>query len=165
MQDIAAELDMQKGSLYYYFESKEALLATLVRSRVDAAVEALEAIVNGGGPADTKLVAGIRSHVGLFQEYADVYTIFSSEKLGSIDAEGARLVDKAGRKYEGLWAELLHSGMAAGVFRPDLDVPVVVKAIVGLCNSTLYWFREGGRLDVDGLSERFSSLVLGGIGV
>ena len=38
MQDIADGLGMKAGSLYYYFESKEAVLAAIVGERVGLAV-------------------------------------------------------------------------------------------------------------------------------
>jgi AcrR family transcriptional regulator len=163
MQDVAESVDMQKGSLYYYFASKEELLVSLVESRVGAALGMLATIVADGTSAAARVRSAIAGHLAVFQQRADVYTIFNSEKLHSISRDVAMKVDELGREYERLWADLLTEGIAAGAFRQDLDVPVTVKAVLGMCNTTLFWFRRGGRLTIDEVADRFSDLVLAGI--
>lgn len=163
MQDVAEAVDMQKGSLYYYFSSKEDLLVSLVESRVGAALDRLRTIVDDGTPIDVRVRSAVAGHLTVFQERADVYTIFNSEKLHSISRDTAEKVDELGREYERLWADLLSDGVAAGAFRRDLDVPVTVKAILGMCNMTLSWFRPGGRLTIGEVAGRFADLVLVGI--
>jgi AcrR family transcriptional regulator len=163
MQDVAAAVDMQKGSLYYYFSSKEDLLVSLVEGRVGAALDVLRVIAADGTSPELRVRSAVAGHLTVFQERADVYTIFNSEKLHSISRDTAVKVDELGRQYERLWADILIDGMAGGVFRPDLDVPVTVKAILGMCNMTLTWFRGDGRLTIDEVAERFADLVLTGI--
>lgn len=163
MQDVAEAVDMRKGSLYYYFDSKEDLLVSLVEGRVGAALDVLRGIATESTPVEQRVRSAIAGHLTVFQERADVYTIFNSEKLHSISENTAMKVDELGREYERLWAELLHEGVAAGTFRPDLDVAVAVKAILGMCNMTLTWFRPEGRLDIGDVAGRFSDLVLIGM--
>ncbi|RPI25797.1 MAG: TetR/AcrR family transcriptional regulator [Actinobacteria bacterium] len=163
MQDVAEAVDMQKGSLYYYFSSKEDLLVSLVESRVGAALDVLRTIVGDEAAPEVQVRSAIAGHLTVFQERADVYTIFNSEKLHSISRDTAVKVDELGREYERLWADLLSAGIAAGAFRRDLDVTVTVKAVLGMCNATLTWFRPGGRLTIEEVADRFSALVLEGI--
>ena len=163
MQDVADAVDMQKGSLYYYFASKEDLLVSLVEGRVGAALDVLRAIVSDGNPVEQRVRSAIAGHLTVFQQRADVYTIFNSEKLHSISEDTAVKVDELGREYERLWADLLAEGVTSGVFRADLDVAVTVKAVLGMCNMTLSWFRPAGRLTIEQVADRFSDLVLGGI--
>ncbi len=163
MEDIAAELDLQKGALYYYFDSKEDLLTKLVEERVGIAVAALEEIVaSTAGPLD-KIRRAIASHLSVFQQHADVYRIFNTERLSSISAVAAEAVDAMGRRYEDAWRRMLGEGVAGGVLRRDLDVALTVKAIVGMCNSTLYWLRPDGRLTTATVAAEFSDLVVRGI--
>lgn len=163
MEDIAAELDLQKGALYYYFDSKEALLTKLVETRVGNAVAALGEIVDSSAPPLDKIRRGIASHLAVFQEHADLYRIFSTERLSSISVAAAEAVDTVGREYEGLWAKLVEEGMARRALRPDLDVPLTVKAIVGMCNSTLFWLRSDGRLSTASVAAEFADLIVSGI--
>lgn len=163
MEDIAAELDLQKGALYYYFDSKEALLTKLVEGRVGTAVAALREIVESPTPPLDKVRRAIASHLTVFQEHADLYRIFSTERLSSISVVAAETVDAVGREYEGLWATLVEEGMARRALRRDLDVPLTVKAIVGMCNSTLFWLRPDGRLSTASVAAEFADLVVSGI--
>jgi len=45
MRDIAAALGMKSGSLYYYYESKEALLAAILNDNIDATLAGLKQVV------------------------------------------------------------------------------------------------------------------------
>lgn len=163
MADIAAELDMQAGSLYYYAASKEDLLVAIVESRVGVAVAALRDIVAGDDPVAGKIRAAMAAHLEAFQDDADIYSIFNFERLADISAEVAEQVNRRGRAYEALWTDLVTSGVTSGELRPGIDVRVTVKAIVGLCNSTLLWFRPGGRRSLDEVAAEFADLVLDGL--
>ena len=44
-----------------------------------------------------------------------------------------------------------------------MDTRLTVKAIVGLCNSVLLWYRADGKRPIDDIAAEFSRLVLGGI--
>ena len=163
MQDIADDLDLNKAALYYYFPSKEAILVELIRARVGIALDAVTRIARGPeGPVD-KLGRAVRSHLEVFHRHADLYTIFNSEKLHTISAEAAGIVDDLGRRYERRWAEMLQDGIDAGRVRADLDVAITVKALLGMLNTTLIWFEPGGRLSLDELAERYAELALAAV--
>lgn len=163
MQDIADELGMQAGSLYYYFPSKEAVLGSIVEANVGAATEALAVIVGSEGSAVGRVRAAIESHLAVFAEQPDLYAIFVSEKLDAISPELAAHVDDLGRRYEQLWVQLLEHGIATGELRSDLEPWVAMKAVVGMCNSTLFWFSEGGRLKATEVAAAFTALALEGL--
>ena len=163
MEDIASGLDLQKGALYYYFESKEALLASLVEKRVGVALAVLEQIVDRDGPVTRRVAEAVTGHLSVFQEHADIYTIFNTERLHSISGEAAEKVNELGREYERLFAKLIEEGKASGEFRSELDTSISVKAILGACNATLSWFEDGGRLDIDAVADHFAELFLEGM--
>lgn len=163
MEDIAAGLDLQKGALYYYFDSKEALLASLVEKRVGVALAVLKEIVARDTTATQRARAAVAGHLSVFQEHADIYTIFNTERLHSISKEAAEKVNELGRSYETLWEGLIEEGKSSGEFRGDLDTRVTVKAVLGACNTTLTWFRKGGSLDIEEVAERFADLFLDGM--
>jgi AcrR family transcriptional regulator len=163
MADIAADLEMKAGSLYYYFTSKESLLATIVETNVGLATAALEEIVVGEGRAIGKIRRAVESHLSVFAEQPDLYAIFLSEKLDAISPDLAATADNMGRRYERLWIDLIEAGAAAGDLRSDLDAWVTMKAVVGLCNSMLFWFSPGGSMKPSDLSDAFARLVLDGI--
>jgi AcrR family transcriptional regulator len=165
MEDIAAGLDLQKGALYYYFDSKEALLTSLVETRVGVALDVLAEIADRDQSATDRVRAAVAGHLSVFQEHADLYTIFNTERLHSISKDTAEKVNTLGREYEKVWGRVIAEGIAAGEFRSDLDVDVTVKAILGACNTTLTWYRPDGRLSIDEVASRFADLFLDGMSV
>jgi len=163
MDDIAAELDLTKAALYYYCDSKEDLFVKVIEARVGIAVDALESADSTASSAAAKIRQAILIHLRVFHRHRDIYTMFLGERLRSISAEAASVVDEMGRRFERRWAEFIEEGMAAGEFRKDLDVTVTVKASLSMCNMTLTWFRPDGRLSIEELADEFGDLVLGGI--
>jgi AcrR family transcriptional regulator len=163
MQDIADGLGMKAGSLYYYFESKEAVLAAIVGERVGVAVAMLEGIVASPRDAVARIRAGIVGHLDVFDRHADLYRIFQSERLDAISAELGAQVDALGRRYEELWVELIRTAQAERSIRSDADPWLLMKGIVGMCNSTLFWFAPGGRYSASEVAGAFADMILGGI--
>jgi AcrR family transcriptional regulator len=61
LEDIASMLGMKKNSLYYYFESKEALFRELVESEINEHFVFLKEIISEQLPADEKIIKIITS--------------------------------------------------------------------------------------------------------
>lgn len=163
MQDIADDLGLVKAALYYYFDSKESVLVELIRDRVGLALEAVSQIARSDASPTQKIDQAVLTHLRVFNQHADLYTIFNSEKLHSVSPEAARLVDDLGRAYEKRWEEMMSEGVRSGAFRPNLDVPVTIKAVMGMLNNTLTWYSSTGRLTIDALAERYVSLIRSGV--
>jgi len=163
MQDIADGLGMKAGSLYYYFDSKESVLTAIVGERVGVAVSMLEEIVEGPEAPMDQIRAAIVGHLDVFDRHADLYRIFQSERLDAISAELGAQVDELGRRYEELWVELIGMAQRAGSIRADTDPWLLMKGIVGMCNSTLFWFESDGRYSSSEVADTFADMVLAGL--
>ena len=50
LDEVAERLDLAKASLYYYFDSKQALVAACIDTAAVEVLRRLEAIVEQGGP-------------------------------------------------------------------------------------------------------------------
>jgi TetR/AcrR family transcriptional regulator, cholesterol catabolism regulator len=102
-----------------------------------------------------RLEAAIRNHVEAVLENRSVIAAllgdfdFSEETL-----EGRRVY---GRKFRAF----VEAGIAAGVVR-DLDAKTLTYAILGLCNSVARWYRPGGRLSAEEISDLFAAFAAEG---
>jgi len=163
MEDIAAALDLQKGSLYYYFSSKEALLCELVERQIDAAVDILHDIHAAAEQPTEKFRRAVQAHIELFNRHADIHSIFLFENLGTINRELATSVEDLAKRYRDAWRHLFESGVAAGEFRQDLDVSLTIMAFEGMMNFTVMWFRRDGRLTIEQATDSFIKLMLNGV--
>jgi AcrR family transcriptional regulator len=161
MRDIAAEMGMAVGNLYYYFQDKEDLLAFVQESTLTgllslaARVRALDPLQT---PADQKLFLQTAGHVVLLNEG----TPGSLAHL-EVEALGEHRTAVLARRdeYEKSLRRLIEDGIEAGVFRP-LDPKVAAFAILGSVNWTVKWFRRGaGRSAADIGRETAEMLVRG----
>jgi AcrR family transcriptional regulator len=160
MREIAAELGMAVGNLYYYFESKEALLAFCQEDAI-AALLALAARVRGaGGRADVQLAALLAGHV----------TVLNRDRPGSLAhlevealAEPLRKpILRRRRAYEAALRSILEAGVSAGVFR-EIDVKVTSFALLGAVNWTVKWFRPDGPRSAQDIGAEFAELLVRGL--
>ncbi len=163
MQDIADELGMQKGSLYYYFNSKDELLSKLVTGSVKEAQGCLQAILESEQAPTKKLANAIDEHLRILQQNADLHLINAQEILMSLDEETAVTTNAILKEYENIWRAIIQEGINTGDFRPDLDQKIVVKALLGLTNSTLTWFEPTGRLSRQEIAQIFAELIMNGL--
>jgi hypothetical protein len=99
----------------------------------------------------------------VFDRHADLYRIFISERLDAISEALAAQVDELGRRYEHLWTDLIRQAQREGVVRAENDPWLLMKAIVGMCNSTLFWFEPAGRHSSSDVARVFAEIVLAGI--
>jgi AcrR family transcriptional regulator len=163
MQDIADELGMLKGSLYYYFDSKEDLIVKITSGRIEELYEAIKAVVNTGYSPTQKLTLAIDEHIRFFQEHVHIYTIFVREQLANINDGTANSADVMNKKYQNLFRQILQEGIDAGEFSADTDTQIIMRAILGMCNYTWSWYEPDGRIPVRELARMFTQMILGGI--
>lgn len=163
IQDIADELGMLKGSLYYYFSSKEELLVNLTSGRIEESIAAIKGILSTKYTPTEKLTLTIDEHLRLYQEHAHIYTIYMQENLHEINADAAEQVSRLSKAYQKLWEKLLGEGIDCGEFQADLDTEIAVKAILSMCNNTIIWYDPNGRVPIRELARMFANLVLNGV--
>ncbi|MGB1253869.1 MAG: TetR/AcrR family transcriptional regulator [Candidatus Promineifilaceae bacterium] len=163
IQDIADELGMLKGSLYYYFNSKEDLLIKITEGHIGRIYHAIKAIVETGYPSRQKLMLAIDEHLRMFLEHVHVYTIFARENLEGIDPKLAQLVRDMNRTYQELWMQILQEGIDSGEFRPDLNPHLMMRAILAMCNYTSAWYQPSGDISVRELARQFANLIMAGV--
>lgn len=131
MEDIAARAGVSKGTIFLYFESKQALLRAVVEDAVLPHLDAGEAMVaEGGGPPEILLRQLLRR----------IATALSDRRLAGlpklISAEAANFPELATYYHDnivmrirGLIMEVLERGVAAGVFYP-CDTSLVARLAI-----------------------------------
>ena len=160
MRDIAAELGMAVGNLYYYFKDKEEILAFVQEETLAGLLERAARIRARDLRADEKLFLLIEGHVvRLNEETPGSLAHLEVEALG----EPWRSPVLARRdEYERVFREVLEEGIAAGVFRP-VDVKVSALAILGAVNWTVKWFRPDGGKSAREIGRECAELLVRGM--
>ncbi len=160
MRDIAAELGMAVGNLYYYFKDKEQLLAFVqeetLAGLLDLAAQARERDLR----TDAQLFLLIEGHVvRLNEETPGSLAHLEVEALGP---RWRRTVQARRDEYERAFREVLEEGIAAGVFRPT-DPKVSALAILGAVNWTVKWFRPDGGKSARQIGRECAELLVRGL--
>ena len=160
MRDIAAALEMTAGSLYYYFENKEALLAYCQEATLGELATPEPPPAGGGRSAVDELRRAIVAHVvALNESHPGSLAHLEVEALG---AERRAPLLRKRREYERRLESLVRQGLADGTVAP-CDPRLATLALLGSLNWTVKWFREGGGRTAAEVGEVFADLFLRGL--
>lgn len=161
MRDIATELGMTAGNLYYYFENKHEILA-FCQGDALAGLHALAAhVATLPARADTKLFLLIVGHVLRLNQG----TPGSLAHLEAEALEGAwrRTIMARRREYERSLRDLIVAGAESGVLRREADPKSAAMAILGAMNWTVKWFRPEGPKSARQIGLDFADLLVRGL--
>lgn len=132
LEDVAARAGIVKGTIYRYFENKEALFEAAVRSRALTTLDEVEGLIDAyRGPTRELLGEVIRT------VYERLVPSEISTLMRILIAEGDRFPDLRASYYENMVSKaqkllrrILERGVSRGEFRatPALEVPIVVAA-------------------------------------
>jgi AcrR family transcriptional regulator len=161
MREIAAELGMTAGNLYYYFRGKDDLLAYCQETTLDALLAGAEAVVGESHIPDIqKLRRVVVAHVVCLNEtFPGSLAHFELEPL---PADRRAPLARKRKRYERLLTRLIESGQAAGALRPG-DVRLALFALLGAMNWTVKWFSAHGDKSALEVGERFAEIFLEGL--
>jgi AcrR family transcriptional regulator len=167
MKDIAAEVNLTAASLYHYFRNKDALLLAVLETGLTHVIEQLEPIVSSGQRPADKLRDLIQVHVTNITDNTAVGAamVFEIRSLMSMNSSLAELLERRNTffaqrdHFETLFRQVIQEGVDAGDF-VAVDVPIFVKTMLGAQNWVAVWYRPGGRLDGEAISNRMADTFL-----
>jgi len=163
LQEIADAVGISKGSLYYYITSKEKLLAEIILDTARRFAEALGGIEEEHLTPVERLKSIIREHINFNTQYKEIGTLFITERNVISLMDTAELTEIFDHRNK-LVAETLGEAIETGLYRP-VDVGVTTLAIVGLCNSIVFWYRPSGSLSPEEITDACFELVHQGLSV
>jgi TetR/AcrR family transcriptional regulator, cholesterol catabolism regulator len=166
MDLIADSVGLNKGTLYYYYPGKSAILYELLSDQLDATLTMLARVPDGGSAAD-RLRDFVRMQVKRVASMPDELVLFFRE-LPLIDnnlpPEQVASLRARIEQYRACSARLLADGVAAGEFRP-LDASAVHHSIVGILAYIPIWFRPSAGRSASDLVDELADFVLSGVAV
>lgn len=164
LADIAARIGMKAGSLYYHFESREALVEAVMErgiSRTQAALEQRLAALPAGTDHLTRLEAAIETHLVLLLEQGDSASA-SIKLIWQVPGDVRERAVERQRAYGELWRRLLADARKAGAIRADVDLSIVRMAILGALNWALDWYKPQ-RGSPKRIARDISAMILNGL--
>lgn len=139
LRDLAAEVNMKAGSLYYHFASKDELATEVMR----IGVEAIEAEVRKGladatnrSPTERLLIA-VRIHLETLLEKSDF--VSSHTRCYPFVPEAVRMQLRDVRhSYDQVWVELVRDFL--GPNATNESVRYLRFVLIGALNGSVEWF-------------------------
>ncbi len=162
LQDIADEVGILKGSLYYYIDSKEDLLYRITRSVHDDAIANLEIVRNFEGTPQERLRLLLGEHLRQFGRNLSMIRVFYTEY--SVLSEERRIDIQHDREtYEAATLALIEEGKRVGEFCPDLNSTIECNAALTMVNSVHMWFRADSGPDIDQIADECTEFIIRGL--
>ena len=149
INDIADAVGTTRTALYYYFPSKETMLAALTEEVTEKA-SALAQSVSGRDelPADEALRLLILQHANLILSHPVQFRVVerSESSLPEPHRSAAR---SARRSLLNHFVRVIQRGIDDGQFRRGTDARIAAFSIIGMCNWAAWWFDAGGDTPAD----------------
>lgn len=159
LQQIADELNLLKGSLYYYINTKEDLLYEVIRSVYWEGVANFQQMSKGEGTAMTRLQAAIEGHVTHLISNMTATTVYLHEFT---QMSKTRQDELSSLDYTGLMRDLIKEGQADKSIREDLDPRLAAMAILGATNWVYRWYRPGQSTPAE-IAAQFAEIFTSGL--
>jgi AcrR family transcriptional regulator len=161
MSDIAEVVNLQKASLYHHVSSKQEILFELLDRALELLLERISPIASQTLPADERLRHMIREYLQILAENTDLSAVLLFEHRSLEGKQHARHVPNRD-KFEALWRTVLADGVRTKKFMCE-DISLSTRAILGIMNWTITWYRPNGDLAIDEIADQYSNLLLNGL--
>lgn len=164
MRAIAKGAELQAGSLYYYYPSKDLLIEAVLDMGIHGVSTAVYGAIAELPPSSTyaeRIRAAIIAHLRSVLEYGD-YALAARRVLGQAPPEVRRKHVMHRDAYGDFWVKLLEAAHAAGEIRDDVDLKLARTFMLGSLNSALEWYRPNG-MSIDEVAAQFTALIAEGL--
>ena len=162
LKEIAEACNMLPGSLYYRYNSKEALLVELMRRGVDLVTAEVESAYASSDDPVERLRLCINAHLrALLLDSDAVYVLlFEWRALGP---EAREEIIELRDQYESLWAGILETMIAQGVVRKNVDGRLLRLIGLGALNWVATWFDPNGAQSLDAIGDLIWQIAMDGV--
>lgn len=160
MARIAEAVGLKQSSIYYYFRSREEVVAALVARANVVPLELAQRSADGPGSPAARLFRFVQGDVeALCRLPVDIGEV---HRIAQRDRERFADYWKERRRLERLLAELIGQGVAAGDLRP-VDPKLAALLVLGNDEGVQNWFRTGPRRKAAEVSRTAAEVTVGGL--
>jgi AcrR family transcriptional regulator len=161
MANIAEAVNLQKASLYHHVSSKQEILLELLDRALELLLERISPIATQNISADERLRQMILEYLQILAENTDLSAVLLFEHRSLESKQHARHVPNRD-KFEALWRNVLADGVRSRKFLCE-DISTATRAILGILNWTITWYRPSGMLTIKQIADQYSNLLLNGL--
>ncbi|WP_078987354.1 TetR/AcrR family transcriptional regulator [Streptomyces sp. XY332] len=165
VRKIADAAGMLAGSLYYHFDSKESMLDEILSAFLNELWQGYDTVLAAGlGPRET-IEALVTESFREIDRHRAAVAIYQKESRALCVQPRFHYLSDSQQKFEKAWLGTLERGVAAQVFRADLDIRLTYRFVRDTVWVAASWYRPGGQHSPEEIARQYLSMVLDGIAV
>lgn len=165
LRDIAALCHMKAGSIYYHFDSKDAIVSEVLRIGVAQVYDEVKRVTTElGDKAESRelIRVAVVAHMKALHDAID-YSSANIRIFGQVPRDIQKSHIPLRKSYEDYWAHLIERCAAAGALSNTRNLRLAQFLLLGAMNSTLEWFQPN-KMSVEEVAGEITDLFLYGVG-
>ncbi|TDC88632.1 TetR/AcrR family transcriptional regulator [Actinomadura sp. 7K507] len=163
VRKVADAAGILGGSLYYHFDSKEAMADEILSTFLDEMWTSYERVLGAGLSARDTLEGIVVESFRSIDLHRPAVVLYQNESKHLATSDRFHYLHESRRRFEEMWLTLLERGMREGAFRGDLDPSLVYRFIRDTVWVAANWYQPGGRLSADDIAKQYLAMFLEGI--
>lgn len=161
IRDIAAELGINKSTLYHYIGSKEEALFNTINSGMDYAMDTLGKIAAKDSPAEERLVEILSFYVRSFCSDPERILLLANDFKHLENTHQVIVIEKQKQVLKFFKSTLME--LAAEKKLKNINPTVAIFAFIGMAHHTVNWFNLDGEVGLDELAANFVEIFTKGL--
>ena len=161
IEDVARDVGMLKGSLYYYIKSKDDLLFQLLLAGIEDSDAYIARQIDSEGDPLEQLERAIRAQIDYIIKNRVQFGLFLHE-FDSLSGKRQHKLISVMSRYNSRFVELVRRGQEREQIIPG-EPWVIVNGILGMCNWLYRWYDTDEVSDPEQVKQIFLRMLLQGI--
>ncbi len=155
ISDILSQLDIARGTLYYHFESKEAIMDAIIERLLNQVLEKIEKLMTNDSLSQAEKFMGFFASINLTQLTGDeeIVDYFNQPQNALFHEKSNRLLIK---KLSPVLAQIISEGMESGLFDTPFPAETAELILVGI---TGFVDSKDSPADEDNMNHRMESFL------
>lgn len=162
IREIADAVGLNSGTLYHYFESKDAIVSDILTTFLTDLVEGYDAVVADGAPARERLGRMVRVSFEVADRHPYATEIYQNESANLTALPRYREIAAAVETSHDAWFNVVEDGVQDGEFSSGVDVFEFQRMMRECVFMSVRWHRGTLRKDIDSLTETLTTVFLDG---
>jgi AcrR family transcriptional regulator len=164
MDDIVAECGLSKGTLYWYFENKDDLFVSLIKSYFFDVRQGTDAVLQQYPTASGKLRGLAQAFVEFFKVGGEYFSVLFEFWLQSaLRDELNQFMSTALSQYRRIVAGVIAEGIQSGEFKAVNADQVALAAMAAFDGLSFYAMLIPDEVDLEGTCHAFVETLLNGL--
>lgn len=140
LEEIAESFGVTRQAIYYYFESKNDILLSIINTVFEKFIRSVAGVLNQELPPHEKLLKAAMAHAKVVAENATFVAVWQEERK-QLPTEIANRLHTGFANYHKIMFDLYQQGIKSGHFQ-EVDPKIAVYTILGACQWCYFWYQE-----------------------